>query len=177
MRASGGRDTACTEPGGICSRSTLGAGGDVLRMARAPRWRGPGGGRAAWTPPAWWCGRRRSLRPHSPALSAPAQPTPACSLLEPSLLGGHAHIHVAWGESNLQRPCSAHSHRRGQTDEGGTGRRSGRGPCSTPGAERCFSFLGRDFSHDETLDVPTQVELLIKQATSHENLCQCYIGW
>ncbi|PKU36400.1 serine threonine-protein kinase mtor- hypothetical protein [Limosa lapponica baueri] len=35
----------------------------------------------------------------------------------------------------------------------------------------------RDFSHDETLDVPTQVELLIKQATSHENLCQCYIGW
>lgn len=59
----------------------------------------------------------------------------------------------------------------------GTGRRSGRGPCSTPGAERRFSFLGRDFSHDETLDVPTQVELLIKQATSHENLCQCYIGW
>lgn len=37
--------------------------------------------------------------------------------------------------------------------------------------------LGRDFSHDDTLDVPTQVELLIKQATSHENLCQCYIGW
>lgn len=41
----------------------------------------------------------------------------------------------------------------------------------------CFLLLGRDFSHDETLDVPTQVELLIKQATSHENLCQCYIGW
>lgn len=40
-----------------------------------------------------------------------------------------------------------------------------------------FPFKGRDFSHDETLDVPTQVELLIKQATSHENLCQCYIGW
>lgn len=38
-------------------------------------------------------------------------------------------------------------------------------------------IVGRDFSHDETLDVPTQVELLIKQATSHENLCQCYIGW
>uniref|UniRef100_H3BAC3 non-specific serine/threonine protein kinase n=1 Tax=Latimeria chalumnae TaxID=7897 RepID=H3BAC3_LATCH len=38
-------------------------------------------------------------------------------------------------------------------------------------------LTGRDFSHDETLDVPTQVELLIKQATSHENLCQCYIGW
>lgn len=36
---------------------------------------------------------------------------------------------------------------------------------------------GRDFSHDDTLDVPIQVELLIKQATSHENLCQCYIGW
>jgi len=40
-----------------------------------------------------------------------------------------------------------------------------------------FNSKGRDFSHDETLDVPTQVELLIKQATSHENLCQCYIGW
>lgn len=40
-----------------------------------------------------------------------------------------------------------------------------------------LSPIGRDFSHDETLDVPTQVELLIKQATSHENLCQCYIGW
>lgn len=40
-----------------------------------------------------------------------------------------------------------------------------------------LNFTGRDFSHDETLDVPTQVELLIKQATSHENLCQCYIGW
>ncbi|XP_078741425.1 serine/threonine-protein kinase mTOR-like [Lampetra fluviatilis] len=38
-------------------------------------------------------------------------------------------------------------------------------------------LTGRDFSHDETLDVPTQVQLLIKQATSHENLCQCYIGW
>lgn len=42
---------------------------------------------------------------------------------------------------------------------------------------KSFNFKGRDFSHDETLDVPTQVELLIKQATSHENLCQCYIGW
>ncbi|XP_063292058.1 serine/threonine-protein kinase mTOR [Pelobates fuscus] len=38
-------------------------------------------------------------------------------------------------------------------------------------------LTGRDFNHEETLDVSTQVELLIKQATSHENLCQCYIGW
>ncbi|XP_053307789.1 serine/threonine-protein kinase mTOR isoform X5 [Spea bombifrons] len=38
-------------------------------------------------------------------------------------------------------------------------------------------LTGRDFSHEDTLDVATQVELLIKQATSHENLCQCYIGW
>lgn len=38
-------------------------------------------------------------------------------------------------------------------------------------------LTGRDFSNEETLDVATQVELLIKQATSHENLCQCYIGW
>ena len=26
-------------------------------------------------------------------------------------------------------------------------------------------------------DVPLQVDLLIRQATTHENLCQCYIGW
>ncbi|XP_064598762.1 serine/threonine-protein kinase mTOR-like [Liolophura sinensis] len=42
-------------------------------------------------------------------------------------------------------------------------------------------LTGRDFpSTDpsaEPIDVPDQVELLIKQATSHENLCQCYIGW
>ena len=29
----------------------------------------------------------------------------------------------------------------------------------------------------ESLEVCQQVELLINQATSHENLCQCYIGW
>ncbi|XP_040182261.1 serine/threonine-protein kinase mTOR isoform X3 [Rana temporaria] len=40
-----------------------------------------------------------------------------------------------------------------------------------------FIETGRDFLNEETLDVATQVELLIKQATSHENLCQCYIGW
>ncbi|XP_013416422.1 serine/threonine-protein kinase mTOR-like [Lingula anatina] len=38
-------------------------------------------------------------------------------------------------------------------------------------------LTGRDFQSDESIDVPTQVNLLIKQATSHENLCQCYIGW
>lgn len=38
-------------------------------------------------------------------------------------------------------------------------------------------LTGGDFGFEETLDVPEQVELLIKQATSHENLCQCYIGW
>jgi len=36
---------------------------------------------------------------------------------------------------------------------------------------------GRDFSKDEVLDVPQQVQRLIDQATSNENLCQCYIGW
>lgn len=29
----------------------------------------------------------------------------------------------------------------------------------------------------ESLKVSEQVERLISQATSHENLCQCYIGW
>uniref|UniRef100_A0A224XHF0 Serine/threonine-protein kinase TOR n=1 Tax=Panstrongylus lignarius TaxID=156445 RepID=A0A224XHF0_9HEMI len=38
-------------------------------------------------------------------------------------------------------------------------------------------LTGRDFAHEETLTVPRQVELLIQQATSNENLCQCYIGW
>jgi len=38
-------------------------------------------------------------------------------------------------------------------------------------------LTGRDFSKDETLTVPNQVQRLIDQATSHENLCQCYMGW
>eukprot|EP01103_Thecamoeba_quadrilineata_P007525 TRINITY_DN17389_c0_g1_i1.p1 TRINITY_DN17389_c0_g1~~TRINITY_DN17389_c0_g1_i1.p1 ORF type:complete len:1008 (-),score=152.93 TRINITY_DN17389_c0_g1_i1:138-3029(-) len=38
-------------------------------------------------------------------------------------------------------------------------------------------LTGRDFSKDALLDVPSQVQRLIDQATSHENLCQCYIGW
>jgi len=36
---------------------------------------------------------------------------------------------------------------------------------------------GRDFKPNEVLDVPDQVERLIQQATSIENLCQCYVGW
>jgi FKBP12-rapamycin complex-associated protein len=38
-------------------------------------------------------------------------------------------------------------------------------------------LTGRDFGTPEPIDVPTQVSLLVKQATSHESLCQCYIGW
>eukprot|EP00741_Cyanophora_paradoxa_P013829 tig00020710_g13349.t1 len=39
-------------------------------------------------------------------------------------------------------------------------------------------LTGRDFGTGAvTLAVPTQVDKLIQQATSHENLCQCYIGW
>ena len=38
-------------------------------------------------------------------------------------------------------------------------------------------LTGRDFNPNERLAVPQQVDLLIKQATSKENLCQCYIGW
>ena len=34
---------------------------------------------------------------------------------------------------------------------------------------------GTDFGRP--IDVQTQVDLLIKQATSSENLCQCFIGW
>ena len=40
-------------------------------------------------------------------------------------------------------------------------------------------LTGRDFPNETegTLSIQRQVELLIQQATSHENLCQCYIGW
>ena len=34
-----------------------------------------------------------------------------------------------------------------------------------------------DFPHEKGIDVCRQVQLLISQATSPENLCQCYIGW
>lgn len=38
-------------------------------------------------------------------------------------------------------------------------------------------LTGRDFDPNVTFDVPHQIELLIRQATSNENLCQCYMGW
>ena len=40
-----------------------------------------------------------------------------------------------------------------------------------------FTFVGRDFPTDDAITAEKQVDLLVKQATSHENLCQCYIGW
>ena len=36
---------------------------------------------------------------------------------------------------------------------------------------------GTDFGEDDILSINQQVERLINQATSHENLCQNYIGW
>ena len=38
-------------------------------------------------------------------------------------------------------------------------------------------LTGRDFGTQEPLNIKEQVSRLINQATSHENLCQCYIGW
>lgn len=38
-------------------------------------------------------------------------------------------------------------------------------------------LTGRDFKPNQTLDVKTQVDKLILQATSLEHLCRCYIGW
>ena len=39
-------------------------------------------------------------------------------------------------------------------------------------------LTGRDFDTDEQpVDVRRQVDLLIRSATAHENLCQLYIGW
>ena len=36
---------------------------------------------------------------------------------------------------------------------------------------------GTDFSNKVPLDISTQVDLLIKQATSTENLVECFPGW
>lgn len=38
-------------------------------------------------------------------------------------------------------------------------------------------LLGNDFKNHQNLSVIKQVDLLIKQATSHENICQAYLGW
>jgi len=36
-------------------------------------------------------------------------------------------------------------------------------------------LTGREFG--EELTVSQQVQCLIEQATSHQNLCQCFVGW
>lgn len=38
-------------------------------------------------------------------------------------------------------------------------------------------LTGRDFKPNEELNVQSQVDRLIKEATNLENLCQHYIGW
>ena len=38
-------------------------------------------------------------------------------------------------------------------------------------------LTGHDFKAEQELNVPDQVEKLLAQATSVENLCQHYIGW
>jgi len=38
-------------------------------------------------------------------------------------------------------------------------------------------LIGTDFHRSPSLDVESQVSRLIVDATSHENLCQCYVGW
>ncbi|XP_063917186.1 serine/threonine-protein kinase mTOR isoform X2 [Zophobas morio] len=38
-------------------------------------------------------------------------------------------------------------------------------------------LTANDFGTEEPLTIPKQVDLLIQQATSNENLSQCYIGW
>jgi len=38
-------------------------------------------------------------------------------------------------------------------------------------------LTGRDFNPDVVLSVPAQVDKLILQSTSLENLCQCFSGW
>lgn len=36
---------------------------------------------------------------------------------------------------------------------------------------------GRDFKSDQVLDVKTQVEKLVEEATKTENLCVAFLGW
>ncbi|CAK5264818.1 unnamed protein product [Mycena citricolor] len=38
-------------------------------------------------------------------------------------------------------------------------------------------LTGRDFNEEVALSVPDQVQMLIQQAMSLENLCQCFAGW
>ncbi|KAJ1680336.1 phosphatidylinositol kinase- protein kinase tor1 [Spiromyces aspiralis] len=38
-------------------------------------------------------------------------------------------------------------------------------------------LTGHDFDPNVTLEIPAQVEKLIREATSIENLCQCFYGW
>jgi FKBP12-rapamycin complex-associated protein len=38
-------------------------------------------------------------------------------------------------------------------------------------------LLGNDFKNHQNLSVIKQVDLLIKQSTSHENICQAWLGW
>ena len=38
-------------------------------------------------------------------------------------------------------------------------------------------LTGKDFDSVLPINEIRQVDLLIKQATSSENLCQCFIGW
>jgi hypothetical protein len=42
---------------------------------------------------------------------------------------------------------------------------------------RSNGSLGRDFNPNVVLTVQAQVDKLILQATSLENLCQCFSGW
>jgi len=38
-------------------------------------------------------------------------------------------------------------------------------------------LVGKDFKETENLNHTEQVNQLIRQATSHENICQAYLGW
>jgi phosphatidylinositol kinase/protein kinase (PI-3 family) len=38
-------------------------------------------------------------------------------------------------------------------------------------------LAGREFQPQFEYNIADQVRVLIEQATLHENLCQCYIGW
>jgi len=118
----------------------------------------------------------RLLNPNSPGDTADKNNNKMAAKMDNDLFDSDS------PDGPLKVSPAAHSHRQ-RTQRGDD---QAEGEVGMPEAlnERALSVInrvskkltGRDFGN-ETLDVPSQVQRLIDQATSHENLCQCYIGW
>lgn len=91
---------------------------------------------------------------------------------------------AAGAKNNLAVPTNGHHPTGTDSLEGLSASDSQQNPAE-PLNQRAITVLnrvtnkltGRDFNPDRSLDVQSQVEKLIQQATSTENLCQCWIGY